>query len=189
MCGRYFIDSDILCSFEQADDTTQNVERLEIAPGSEPLALIVEHGKVVSRHMRWGFEGPKGGLIINARAETIRQKPMFSALAERQRCALPATGYFEWRKADRQKFAIACENKKLFYLAGLYRYGANGLECVVLTQPPLPEIERIHNRMPVILPDESALKRWLSGAPLEYPTVDHLTIAAEGDEQLQMSLF
>ena len=137
----------------------------EWAKGGEPEGA--------ARPMRWGFEKPQGGLVINARVETIGERPMFRALAQKQRCAMPASGYYEWRRSDRQKYTVALASAGRFYLAGLWRVGVEGPEFVVLTQPPVEAIVPVHNRM-------------RAGETPLYADSAALRVAAAGPEQLSM---
>lgn len=194
MCGRYFVEGEAL-SAEAFDGYAAYLESMpggmtpgeaDLRPGDEAPALCASGDGMRLDRMRWGFALPDGRRIINARVETMEQKPMFRNLAKEQRCALPATRYYEWRRSDRQRFRIALESTRLFYLAGLYRIGTEGREFVVLTQPPTPRLARIHNRMPVLLGSRHVLEGWFSGdAPL-FDDEDRLRIDADGPEQLQM---
>ena len=192
MCGRYFIasDDDGELELESAiEDAAVISENRDICPGMEAPALVLEGDKLSSRHMRWGFERPAGGLIINARVETISERPTFRALAATQRCALPAAGYYEWRRSDRQKYSIALADRRRFWLAGLYRLGGAGVEFVVLTQTPVPTIERVHNRMPLLLPGPDFARRWLAGETPLFRDDSRIRLMSEGPEQLSMALF
>ena len=194
MCGRYFMDlsalsQDTLAMYalpEALVSTPGLSGNCEMMPSCEATALISQGGEIVLKNMRWGFEG-EGGLIINARIETIDIKPTFKPLAQKQRCALPAARYFEWRKGDRQKYAISLRDAKVFFLGGLYRWGKRGLEFVVLTQPPVEKIKAIHNRMPLILDTREALQDWLDGKTPLYNDDGNVDMRAEGPEQLRMS--
>ena len=181
MCGRYFIDEDGLreYGFETAE-----TGGADICPGVQAPALVMGSGDIDVKRMRWGFERPGGGLVINARAETMGERPMFRALSERQHCALPASRYYEWRRSDRQPFDISLEGASRFWLAGLYRLGAEGLQFVVLTQPPVRAILPVHSRMPLILADPGALRRWLDGETRLFDGT--VRVQAHGPEQLAM---
>lgn len=118
--------------------------------------------------MRWGFrlEGAKPTLLINARAETAAQKPTFRDAWSAHRCAVPASGYYEWLHSDDSqrhtgiKYAVSDSENKLIWLCGLYRI-ENGLPVfVILTREPGAELAEIHDRMPLILPAEAA-QRWI----------------------------
>jgi putative SOS response-associated peptidase YedK len=106
--------------------------------------------------------------IINARAETISQRPSFRHLLKSNRCLVPATGFFEWKKDGHRKtpFYIRMRDSRLFAFAGLYDIwhdpaGNNGATCTIITTGPNELVAPIHNRMPVIL-DRDDETRWLS---------------------------
>lgn len=184
MCGRYFIEDETRIG---ADQSGPSGERRDICPGTVAEALMIEAGAIKARPMRWGFKRAADGMIINARMESVGDKVLFKPLYERQRCALPMTGYYEWRRADHQKYAVRPKDADQRYLAGLYRTGESGLEYVVLTQPPNVAVSRIQNRMPVILSGERALGAWLrDGVFPEVPADSQIGIDAEGDEQLRL---
>ena len=194
MCGRYYLETHL----PPEEESPELIEALngmmsgygqlsrDICPGDEAPVVTRRDGILTARTMRWGFAG-QGGLVINARVESIREKPMFRGLVDRQRCAMPAAGYYEWRDADGQKYRVGFAGGEWFCLAGLYRFGAQGPEFVVLTQPPAPEIAPIHDRMPLMLDINSALDRWLGGdippTELDY----RLRVDAVGPEQLTMA--
>ena len=184
MCGRYFLTEEALSGFDIEQFNRTGGDR-EIRPGMDaPVMVAPESGTLTA--MRWGFERDQGGLVINARVETISEKPMFRGLARDQRCAMPATRYFEWRRSDRQKFSIDLTDAGLFWLAGLWRVGGAGPEFVVLTQTPVAAIEPVHNRMPLILPDRDALTRWFGGDVPLFAESRAIRLAAEGPEQMRM---
>lgn len=192
MCGRYYLETHL-----PPEDTPESLAALEAAipsrmrgdvrPGDEAPAVVREEEALSVQTMRWGFTGAGGGLVINARVESLREKPMFRGLVDRQRCALPAAGYYEWRDGDGQKYRIALAGRGLFCLAGLYRLGLDGREFVVVTQRPVGGIIPIHNRMPLILDTDAAIHDWLGGELPLYGNGRRLRIEAEGPEQLQMT--
>ena len=186
MCGRYYMDPDDVREYA-ADAPYGEMAReagTDVCPGMDAPALVGEGTETRARIMHWGFDRPAGGLIINARVETMGERVMFRALSQNQRCALPASRYYEWRRGDRQKFNIALPDR--VFLAGLWRIGTGGAQFVVLTQPPVPAIEPIHNRMPLLLPGADVMRRWLSGETPIYTDSAALLIRAEGPEQLAM---
>ena len=186
MCGRYFIADEAIRGFDiDALNRTSVAGGAEITPGMEAPVLLSEAER--AQPMRWGFSRERGGLVINARVETLHEKPLFRGIADWQRCAMPASRYYEWRRADRQKFAVNLRDVGLFYLAGLYRMGELGREFVVLTQPPVKAIQPVHNRMPLILPDRPSLLRWLAGETPLFSDNASVLVRAEGPEQLQMA--
>ena len=124
--------------------------------------------------MVWGFSDPRTPLpIVNARVETAGTKPMWKDAWEKHRCVVPASWYYEWehltspsgRKKSGQKYMIQPKNSSVTYLAGLYRMEERGGIQVpvfaVLTREPGEGIRFIHDRMPVILPEELVMQ-WIA---------------------------
>ncbi|OSQ36548.1 SOS response-associated peptidase [Thalassospira mesophila] len=109
------------------------------------------------------------GPLINARAETLDQKPTFRPLLQR-RCLVPATGWFEWRKDGPQRFKnhITLPDHQPFFFAGL----ENGDEVVIITCAPSPTIAHIHNRMPAII-GPGHIHHWLN-PDREFAAVRHM---------------
>ena len=113
--------------------------------------------------MKWGFSGPKG-LLINARAETAAEKETFREAWAKHRCVIPASWYFEWEhdenKKAGQKYALRPETEGLIWLAGLYRMENSLPVFVILTRPADEGILWMHDRMPVLLP-ENEVNEWI----------------------------
>ena len=117
--------------------------------------------------MRWGFrqsapdQTARPALLINARSETAAEKPSFREAWRSHRCAVPATGDYEWARpeaADRRtpgiKYVIEAPDQPILWLCGLYRIEAGLPVFVILTRSPVPDLAPIHDRMPLILPDK-----------------------------------
>lgn len=140
----------------------------EIFPTDNVPILVSRGGKQSAHPAKWGFPNfNKPGVIINAKAETLEEKPMFRKSFYEKRCVIPANGYFEWQKdgKEKTKYFIHSENP-LIYMAGLYGIFRDKNDkpytgFVVITTEPSSVISPIHNRMPVILPVEMA-DRWLT---------------------------
>lgn len=144
--------------------------RFNIAPGSE--VLVVEAAGMGWR--RWGLvppwaEDPKVGYrMINARSESVFDKPSFREPVRSARCLVPAQAFYEWRKDGkvRQPFAIAVRGEDVCAMAGIMARWQDGKtgevvdSVAVLTCPPNSVMKPIHDRMPVIL-DRSAWGVWL----------------------------
>ena len=113
--------------------------------------------------MKWGYQLPDGKLIFNARSETAAQKAMFSDGMRQRRCLVPADSYYEWQKTGqgKLKYEIAPADAIGFFLAGIYRIEQGRPVFTILTKDPAESIAFIHNRMPVILPNE-AMSDWLN---------------------------
>ena len=150
----------------------------EVAPDSlVPVIAIGQSGARKVFPMIWGYriEGLNRSLF-NARTETAMVKKTFADSWKEHRCIVPASWYFEWehhttpsgRKVTGQKYAIKPKGTELTWLCGIYRLENNYPHFVILTREPGDGIAFIHNRMPLILPDE-AVNNWIN--PRYDPTI------------------
>ena len=175
MCGRYFIDGDDLPEeleriLEELNrkNTPKNLKTSgEIFPSDVvPVLANSRRQDVQPFAMRWGYSFPGGRPVINARAETAAEKPLFRDGMRQRRCLIPASSYFEWERRDGQKtkYAIHPAGAEMLYLAGIYHLekhdGAVVPSFAILTRSAAPEIAFIHDRMPAILPPDCA-RDWL----------------------------
>ena len=175
MCGRYFIDEDDLAEeleriLEELNrkNTPENLKTSgEIFPSDVvPVLANSRRQDVQPFAMRWGYSFPGGRPVINARAETAAEKPLFRDGMRQRRCLIPASSYFEWERRDGQKikYAIRPAGAEMLYLAGVYHLenheGTVAPSFAILTRSAAPEISFIHDRMPVILPPDCA-REWL----------------------------
>jgi putative SOS response-associated peptidase YedK len=150
------------------------VPRYNIAP-TQPVAAIWEaHGRREARFARWGLvpgwvKDPREfPLLVNARVETMAEKPAFRDAVKHGRCILPASGYYEWHTnpdKTKQPYYITVADGRPMALAGLYAswMGPNGEEIdsvATITVPANAQLAEIHDRMPAILEGE-AIDRWL----------------------------
>lgn len=147
--------------------------RFNIAPTQEVLAITCEEEDWQPRLLRWGLvpfwaDDPAiGNRMINARAETVAEKPAYRSAFVRRRCVVLADGFYEWQKrpGGKQPMRIRLRSDEPFALAGLWeRWDKRGrrLEtCTLLTTVANRLVEPIHDRMPVILA-RSEWERWLS---------------------------
>lgn len=175
MCGRYFIDGDDLPEeleriLEELNrkNTPKNLKTSgEFFPSDVvPVLANSRRQDVQPFAMRWGYSFPGGRPVINARAETAAEKPLFRDGMRQRRCLIPASSYFEWerREGQKTKYAIRPAGAEMLYLAGIYHLenhdGAVVPSFAILTRSAAPEIAFIHDRMPVILPPDCA-RDWL----------------------------
>lgn len=132
----------------------------DVYPSSFAPVLVAREGRILPRLCSWGFPGGPRGLVINARAETAAQKPMFSAALQTGRCVVPTTGFYEWDSA-RHKYLFRLPGTEAVYLAGL-RARFDSADCfVILTTGPNPSMDGIHDRMPLVLRREQ-VRPWLT---------------------------
>lgn len=196
MCGRYQFstESQELSQIERAARRRAGtpLDKLnflcsDISPTSSAPVLIADGIRVVADIQRWGIPGWNGRLIINARAETVCEKPMFRCNIVGQRCAIPASGYYEWDRS-RHKYFFSLPEQPI-YFAGIYNSIEESNCFVILTTKPNESVKQIHNRMPLILLHDQ-VRPWLTD-PVEALTLLALDppplqrICADG----QISLF
>ena len=184
MCGRFTLNvtpEQLQQSFPGLKIPEGLTPRYNIAP-TQPIAVITNNHPDQLDFFVWGLvpswaKDPSiGNRMINARAETLAEKPAFRAAFRRRRCLIPATGFYEWKQDPNQKsktpMYIHMEDRKVFAFAGLWESwngpdGSNILSCTIITTDPNPLMAAIHNRMPVIL-HPSVYEQWLD--PGEPPT-------------------
>ena len=147
------------------------VPRYNAAPGQD-LPIIIKNRIGPAR---WGFVPDWAGdndikPQINARLETVQNKPMFAEAVHKRRCLVPASGFYEWAKSDsgKQPYYIHCTDDTPVAFAGIWSKIATDaghqVTFAIVTKPALPEIAYIHARMPVML-DVKTGKDWLYGDP------------------------
>ncbi|MGE4562877.1 MAG: SOS response-associated peptidase [Rhodospirillales bacterium] len=194
MCSRYELSakSPEIAKRFQLDSFPPMVNAAEIRPSNQ--ALIVDEAG--ARLLRWGFQVSWDKKpVINARAESLAEKKTFKLLLDGNRCLVPTSAYFEWRRDGkvRRKNRIAPVAGGPFAFAGL----TNGERFTIVTCLPSPGIAHIHNRMPVILAAQ-AEQRWLdlvnpyvAVADLLRPYGQHVLVAIEEppSEVRQLNLF
>ena len=179
MCGRYTLTTPLeaLRAIFEAEGGLNLGPRYNIAPTQD--VAVVRVGEDGGRELilvRWGLipswsEDPSiGSRMINARSETVAEKPSFRRAFAGRRCLLPADGFYEWKSESggKQPYYIHSADNSVLAFAGLWeawREPASGtlLEtCTILTTTAHPSIAEIHHRMPVILPRET-YDLWLDG--------------------------
>jgi len=172
MCGRYTLVhglKELRDRFEFDPGDAELSPRYNLAPGQMAPVVVMENGRRVLRMMKWGLvpfwaDDPKiGNRMINARGETVAQKPAFRRLLKRRRCLVLADGFYEWRPVPgrKGKFPMRIHLKKEppFAFAGLCDTwkSQDGDELdtfTIITTSANEMIEPIHDRMPVILNPE-----------------------------------
>jgi len=182
MCGRYtftFNAKTLGEAFGMVPPGFRVERSYNTAPGQWVIVVRPDKSELLADVAQWGLvptwsKGPGSGpQPINARSETIAEKPLFRGAFRRKRCIVPASGFFEWRVEGKAKqpFYIHPAEGDLFAFAGLLEdwQGPNGellnTTCIITTAPNELMV-RIHDRMPVILPRD-AWALWLD--PLAQP--------------------
>lgn len=167
MCGRYQF------TVEQCEEIRQIADEIqrkygagawkpgEIRPTNLAPVILDNAGKLAPRLMKWGYQLP-GTLVINARAETAAEKPLFRDSVQSWRCLIPSTGFYEW-DSQKRKYLFTLPGEGALYMAGPYdRRGNEDCYCI-LTTAPNASMRPIHDRMPLILTGEQR-RDWLTDA-------------------------
>ena len=176
MCGRFTLFASpetIQTEFDLAEPPANLAPRYNIAP-TQPVAVIANHAAARRVELfQWGLipswaKDPSiGSRMINARAETLAEKPSFRTALRKRRCLILADGFYEWRKDNGSKtpFFIHLASRRPFALAGLWEVwqtpdGSALPTCTIITTGPNSLLASLHDRMPVILPP-AARTLWL----------------------------
>lgn len=181
MCGRFTLTispAELQDQFSLTERPSPDLApRYNIAP-SQAVAVVTNSAERKLELFQWGLipswaKDPKiGNKLINARAETLAEKPSFRTALKRRRCLVLADGFYEWQKTATGKtpMYIQMDDGRPFGFAGLWEVwqppdGSLLKTCTIITTAPNALLEPIHNRMPVILPPE-AYAAWLNPAEL-----------------------
>lgn len=186
MCGRYVIED-----YQELSERLVQVPiryEFELDPNwnaapTQTLPVVVEDdGAWVVRGMHWGLipkwtkpgQRPKV-MPINARAETVAEKPMFKSLMKYRRCIVPANGFYEWQNrgdGPKQPYFIHPKDHDLFLFAGLWDEAPAGPEgeplqsFTIITTGATELMASIHDRMPMVMPDD-VIPTWLDRDEIE----------------------
>lgn len=222
MCGRFalFATPEQLAEyFELAYELGPDlVPHYNITPG-QAVAVVRNdrEGRRRLDYLRWGLvpfwakDEKIGRKLVNARLESLAEKPAYREAATRRRCLIPASGFFEWGQGGagaRQPHFVRTPSAPLLALAGLWERwrapdGARLETCVIVTTAAAPELAQIHDRMPVLIPraDHAAwldastplaaiaalagrgleLETWPVGKAVNDPRIDDERVLAKND--------
>jgi putative SOS response-associated peptidase YedK len=176
MCGRFVITDPKAAVAEMFGAALSNDlprgPNFNVCPTDE-IAVVASEGGRRLRRMRWGFlphwyRAPNDGpLLINARAETLDEKPAFRLAARERRCLIPVAGFYEWTVAEtaRLPWYIYRRDRAPIAMAGIWQSWGNDdlATCAIVTTEANAPMKQVHHRMPVILePRDWAL--WLGEA-------------------------
>lgn len=157
-----------------------------VAPTHEVAALCDDAGDAVAM-LRWGLPGQRGGIVVNARSETVAEKPLFRDAFLGQRCVVFADSYYEWMSDVHAKrpFRFTIRGGEPFAFAALWHAAPDNRRAVcLLTTSPNEKQRLVHDRSPVILGD-AEIDAWLSHGtsasgllelcrPFRQPTLQHM---------------
>lgn len=176
MCGRYTLTrwSEDVAQIVKASINSNLTPRYNIAP-TQPVATILQPESSQERELRflhwglipsWAKDESMSARMINARAETVAEKPAFRSAFKRRRCLVLADGFYEWQTQGKKKqpFYFKLKNGEVFGFAGLWEHwekNGNVVEsCTIITTNANNLMQPIHDRMPVILPAKD-YEMWL----------------------------
>ena len=170
MCGRFLFSSE---ENDEIRDIVNDVQRRfkrdelnfvmagDVHPTAASPVLVANDKRIVTEIQRWGLPRPQGsGCVINARAETALERPMFRSSVLERRCVIVANAFYEWDKAKYQ-YIFRPLNGGCLYMAGLFDH-VEGINCfVILTTAANASMQSIHDRMPLIL-QRNQVRPWLT---------------------------
>ncbi len=175
MCGRYTLATpvdELARQFEIGEHPASVPPSYNVAPTQNIVAVVADGGRRKLEMLRWGLvpswagDPTIGSRMINARSETAAEKPSFRRAFKNQRCLILADGFYEWRRTEsgKQPYYIKMKDELPFAFAGLWENWNRGEDevrsCAILTTEPNGLMRGLHNRMPVILPQEN-YELWL----------------------------
>jgi putative SOS response-associated peptidase YedK len=201
MCGRFSLTSTegLVDEFELIEPITL-APRYNIAP-TDSVSIISNRGERRVELARWGLiphwanDLAIGAKMINARSETLAEKPAFRDAFSRRRCLVPADGFFEWRRDGKKRIPhyMRRADHGVFAFAGLWARKKVAedewlISCTVITGEPNDLIAPLHDRMPIIVPRDD-YSRWLHPDPLPPDALDDILrpAAAAGFELFEVS--
>jgi putative SOS response-associated peptidase YedK len=180
MCGRFTLNTpaQILAEFFKLAEIPDMKPRYNIAP-TQSIATVTVAPEKMQRQlqfMRWGLipswakDAKIGNRMINARSETVAEKPAFRSAIKHRRCLIVADGFYEWRQQGKTKqpYYFQMADSQPFAFAGLWENwespeGENIASCTIITTAANETVGPVHDRMPVILPDNT-WEKWLDSA-------------------------
>ncbi|MGF7048525.1 putative SOS response-associated peptidase YedK [Paenibacillus sp. DS2015] len=193
MCGRYSLTvtiEELMLRYEidAASAIPYHRPQYNIAPTQLVVSIIHDGHNRRLGELRWGLvpswakDDNMGSRMINARSETLNDKPAYKLPFARKRCLIPADGFYEWQKREnsKQPYRITLRDGSIFSFAGLYDTwiapdGSKRSTCTIITTTPNSLMAPIHDRMPVILKPEDEMK-WLNRQEMGTPSLQQLLI-------------
>ncbi len=191
MCGRFentFSLQDLILMLDSLDLVIESDKGKpeNIAPTEKINSIIPEENRFRLLSSKWGIQfSPESPLIFNTRIETIKEKGFWKGLYDKNRCLVPMTGFYEWKKSGTKKtpFRIYLPETPVFFVAALYTLNKQKeREISLITTTPNEFISKIHHRMPVIIPKEG-IERFFSS-----PVEENIEISVPLRENVKMEM-
>lgn len=171
MCGSYQFTYDESLEFrrmieevfgrkERRPEEAARFKQGVLFPDDEAPIITWDEGVTYPDLMRWGFPGFSGGRrVINARSETVFDKPLFKSNVMKHRCIIPSTGFFEWGH-DKRKYLFRMPSATELYMAGIYGIFDGQPRYCILTTEANSSVSSIHDRMPLVI-ERKQIPDWL----------------------------
>ena len=191
MCGRFVGFrplEDLQTHFPIDVSTVTLTQNFNVAPSQQVLAIVRRGDQNHLERLHWGLvpfwakDTSIGSRLINARSETVADKPSFRNAFRKRRCLIVADGFYEWKgdRGRKQPMFLTSPDKQPFAFAGLWeswdnkgRLSRSYRSCTILTRPASPSVRPVHHRMPVILKPE-AYQAWLDPFNQEVESLHHI---------------
>jgi putative SOS response-associated peptidase YedK len=192
MCGRFHLTAtpEAVAEHFQLQRLPRFQPSFNITPAQKILNIVqLDDNSLKAVNLFWGLvpswskDDKNSHHLINARAETIREKPSFRAAFHKRRCLIVASGFYEWQKLDsgKQAFHIHRHDNDLFAFAGIWEHWQHDqhllYSCSIITTEAVEIMQPIHERMPVIIP-ASDYQQWLDKSADEHAVFDLLDNSA-----------
>ena len=170
MCGCFFwkkkkckeVEEELNLSSALEEDSIDG----DVTPGASPLIIVKnnilsvnEKNNIKMTNMLWGCPSKDNKLIINARAESVLEKPLFYDGIRKNRCVVPAISFYEWDK-DKIKVTFSKKDNSMFYLAGFYLTQNNKKYFIILTTEANDTVAKTHHRMPLFF-EANQVRDWI----------------------------
>ena len=163
MCGRYFVDDgmerELKNTFRSVDTSKFQAKAGDVCP-TDWAFILTGTKEICLTQMRWGFrKKDQKDLLINARVETVKEKPMFNESMRYNRCVIPASGFYEWNRiGEKASFCPLCG--KVLFMVGIWKKVEDENQFTILTTIPNASVAPVHDRMPLVL-DRDEVPQWL----------------------------
>jgi putative SOS response-associated peptidase YedK len=200
MCGRFTLTvdpADLQDAFPEFTFPNKVAPRFNIAP-TQPVLVMPNNATNTADYFIWGLipswikDPAIGSRLINARSETLADKPSFRSAYKYHRCLIFSDGFFEWQTQPNNKtkvpYLIRLKSGQPYAFAGLWEHwqspdGSEINSAAIITTSPNELMASIHNRMPVILPVD-AYAKWLDPAPRFPDDLNSLLVPYPAEEML-----
>ncbi|MFP8845517.1 SOS response-associated peptidase [Shewanella baltica] len=154
MCGRISIDSFLANTVSLQLGVPFNPQtNLDLRPTEQVSVIMMADSKLQQLDCTWGIKTAwSKKLLINAQAETVREKKTFASAFASHRCVVPCSGWYEWREeGKKQKYLFSHDKGEPLYMAGIRYPNAEFTQLVTLTTEPIEKCKAYHGRMPLLI--------------------------------------